>query len=801
MAELLQKFTISRNILGADAEKSARRVRGYIDQIGDGKSKEEFSNFLKADTNNISSIANYTGLFEKLSNGGYGPNELTSAYMELSQVNAFDAWQWFITRTLANFVVPNGTSSHLNKVAREGSFQFNFFQKMIALMASLNGISGDARYLGFHELCELLNKDENWLKSPIELLSDLLARRNTAPVANDRHLIDDLENEFEIPRDNLNTVLVKAFKQTGLFEYKHEGGAPVAIALKANMSDVHQKRVRHIIDNPRMWLEEKEGWNDFIQSRVDDLPLEVENRKDEEVPSFEQTASTPGDLSRLVDSAHADFSNAGLKFDVTFLRRFFASCATKPFVILTGLSGSGKTKLAEAVASWLTRKAASEALKFEIGQIVKSDRKEYKIVAVDDLSVVLATDSDVEGNQAKLTTLPKALIMEWVDVIRENGFDVSKPARDIRKLVAHQTAHDPQINALESHLKATAFDWIDQQAKRPSLSGYKVVPVGPDWTSGEFVLGYPDALDDSKYVRKPALDIILQALDYPDVPHFLILDEMNLSHVERYFAEILSAIESANPIELFSSDKNMRRGGVPANLTKIPDNLTIIGTVNIDETTYQFSPKVLDRANVLEFRVAQRDIADFMQEPRSVNLAQVSGLGTNYASTFLSERQGAWALTDEDSRRLSTELELFFVVLQNVGAEFGYRVAMEISRFVYHFGRLKPGLESFYEALDYQVHQKLLPKLHGSERVLRPLLAGVAVLCLEQRKWETTEDGSEQMSNFQEILDNAQQAVTESLGNPFEAEPETVVLPASYEKCARMHRKLLANGYTSYAEA
>ena len=66
-----------------------------------------------------------------------------------------------------------------------------------------------------------------------------------------------------------------------------------------------------------------------------------------------------------------------------------------------------------------------------------------------------------------------------------------------------------------------------------------VIPVGPDWTSVDNTLGYPNALDPSQYSTTEVLQRVLSARKHPEVPHILVLDEMNLSHVERYFADIL----------------------------------------------------------------------------------------------------------------------------------------------------------------------------------------------------------------------------------------------------------------------
>jgi 5-methylcytosine-specific restriction enzyme B len=83
--------------------------------------------------------------------------------------------------------------------------------------------------------------------------------------------------------------------------------------------------------------------------------------------------------------------------------------------------------------------------------------------------------------------------------------------------------------------------WISKDEKQ-----YCIVPVGADWTNREPLLGYPNALNPEEYVKPDngVLDLIMNAKDNPNLPYFLILDEMNLSHVERYFADFLSVMES-----------------------------------------------------------------------------------------------------------------------------------------------------------------------------------------------------------------------------------------------------------------
>ncbi len=160
--------------------------------------------------------------------------------------------------------------------------------------------------------------------------------------------------------------------------------------------------------------------------------------------------------------------------------------------------------------------------------------------------------------------------------------------------------------------------------------------VGADWTNREPLLGYPNALLPDTYVvpENGALQLIIDAIDNPDRPHFLILDEMNLSHVERYFADFLSAMESKEPVFLHSG--NTEYNGIPPSIT-LPENLFIIGTVNIDETTYMFSPKVLDRANVIEFKVDKTEMEKFLSGDINVEFGKLSAKGISMAIDFLAK--------------------------------------------------------------------------------------------------------------------------------------------------------------------
>ena len=362
----------------------------------------------------------------------------------------------------------------------------------------------------------------------------------------------------------------------------------------------------------------------------------------------------------FVNSLH----NSGLQFSQKLITRFVASLLTKPFVLLTGLSGSGKTKIAQSFVKWIC---------------------------------------------------------------------------------------------------------VDE-------SQYKIIPVGADWTNREPLLGYPNGLNPNEYIAPDSgvLNLIIEASKFEnaDKPYFLILDEMNLSHVERYFADFLSVMESDDKINLYSgvARKDLDGNEIP-NEIYWSKNLFIIGTVNIDETTYMFSPKVLDRANTIEFRVDEANIKSFFDLPSKIDLSVLESKGAAMAKNFL---EIATDNNIEKDDEYSAILVKFFNELKKVGAEFGYRTAVEMLLLIKKLNII--GSISKNESVDIAVMQKLLPKLHGSRSKISKVLDALILLCLK--------DGQ-----------------TFSIAKSEEVLAANIVYPIAFEKLVRMYKNALDNGFTSYAEA
>lgn len=292
------------------------------------------------------------------------------------------------------------------------------------------------------------------------------------------------------------------------------------------------------------------------------------------------------------------------------------------------------------------------------------------------------------------------------------------------------------------------------------------VSIGADWTNREPLLGYPNALKENEYVlpESGVLQLLMRANEDQSKPYFLILDEMNLSVVERYFADFLSAMESGEKIKLWDNEA----GNVPKEVD-LPKNVFIIGTINVDETTYMFSPKVLDRANVIEFKIAADEMEDYLGKKVNINLEQAYSACANMAVDFVNK---AKSQVEKDEKNKDVLLS-FFKELKEVNAEFGYRTVNEISRYLHFNDDDENGIKGD-EAIDTAIVQKLLPKLHGSRKKLEPVLKQLWKLCF---------------TGTDRDLIIAKEHV------------EKARFKESADKIRRMYESAYANGFTSFAEA
>lgn len=261
-----------------------------------------------------------------------------------------------------------------------------------------------------------------------------------------------------------------------------------------------------------------------------------------------------------------------------------------------------------------------------------------------------------------------------------------------------------------------------------------IVPVGADWTDNTKMLGFYNPLEE-KYVSTPTLDFILQACKNPEVPHFLILDEMNLSHVERYFSDFLSAMESDEEIPLYKlpNEKEIEEKVdtvIPESI-KLPGNLFVTGTVNIDETTYMFSPKVLDRSNVVEFKPEKDDVLAIMTGASDTSniVAADFGIAEGFADLASTIRSGACDVDQDVLEQVKKFLDDIYENLQESGFEFAYRTVKEIRQYFAAAYELQKEEFNLTRTMDEQIVQKILPKIYGDRKQIGDLLEFLEKKC------------------------------------------------------------------------
>jgi len=371
------------------------------------------------------------------------------------------------------------------------------------------------------------------------------------------------------------------------------------------------------------------------------------------------------------------FESAYFFFPKEIITRYFLSLKTKPFVILTGISGTGKTKIAQIFAEYICQD-----------------------------------------------------------------------------------------------------DTPEQRSKRIAF-----VSVRPDWMDNRGLLGYYNLLDE-KYHTTVVTEILIEAAQNPDKPYFIILDEMNLAKVEQYFSDFLSIMESrtpsnhyGEPIRLHHAEEVDAQNGskIPGRLN-IPPNVFFTGTVNVDESTYMFSPKVLDRANVIEFN----DVNIASYSAGYIESKEFVLKDSNIIKKLMSDGNESPFCSKSDYEEAKEYVDNFFTeildILSPYNLHFGYRVINEISRFVIN---AKEEIETFdiNDVLDIQMLQKILPKFHGSQAKLEEPLKELFQQCAKQGY----------------TLDVSKARVVDYL-------TDSARYPRSAAKLSRMLDNLTIQGYTSFIE-
>lgn len=284
---------------------------------------------------------------------------------------------------------------------------------------------------------------------------------------------------------------------------------------------------------------------------------------------------------------------------------------------------------------------------------------------------------------------------------------------------------------------AEYLEWESDEGKK----NWVIIPVGADWTDNTKILGYYNPLAEDgngKYEKTKIVELIEEANRHKEIPYFVILDEMNLSHVERYFSDFLSHMETPDtPFELEGYTRRL----------DYPENMFVVGTVNIDETTYMFSPKVLYRANVIEFKPQKEDVFKVFSAAGTVGKMVPVNDGSAQAFLKLAKeiRTGKFAV-DEDLTHYYTDVDGDFTgsnldyvegvfsdiyeIVQKYDFEFAFRTVKEIRNYIAAAYELLEKTEfNLNQIIDEQLLQKILPKIHGNKKEIGQMLEELTGLC------------------------------------------------------------------------
>lgn len=470
-----------------------------------------------------------------------------------------------------------------------------------------------------------------------------------------------------------------------------------------------------------------ELWNEWVNSD------EYRKQNDKEL-SLEDDISESDDIKNVYFKTSPSKNFSLKNFGVNkYINRFTSSLLAKPFVILTGNSGTGKTRISLQLAAYLN--VPSYTVKnndgyFDVGETLN----EWTVRKISEDTIYLSNEKE----PTRLRPIQKELLQEFIDFYKSNPEYINKQGNEDRNIIkdSPNAKFDKFLYGFDATIRAMAKRILSESSDNKNEVSYNntlLIPVGADWTDNTKILGYYNPLK-KEYQSTPILDFILLANKNPDIPFFLILDEMNLSHVERYFSDFLSAMESGEPIPLYKKQED-EEIPIPEEIL-LPKNLFITGTVNIDETTYMFSPKVLDRANVIEFKPEMDDVLNSLFETSSEDEEKVAEPGVAEGFMQLANEVRSGTIPSEVQpilEGIKLILESFYKELEKCGFEFAYRTVKEIR--LYAIAAYKTAEEkkpTATEIADIQILQKILPKIHGNKKQIGNLLDELEKLCDEK---------------------------------------------------------------------
>lgn len=313
---------------------------------------------------------------------------------------------------------------------------------------------------------------------------------------------------------------------------------------------------------------------------------------------------------------------------------------------------------------------------------------------------------------------------------------------------------------------------------------FMLIPVRPDWSDPSDLLGYKDLSGAFRPGKLTEVLVEASKVSNQHKPYFICLDEMNLARVEHYFSDFLSVLETQEwGNDRIITTPLIHRDSLQSEPDKqlygdlhLPDNVYIIGTVNMDETTHPFSKKVLDRANTIEFNyidLGQYPSGDLVGTSERAAVPPNSLLRSEYLQ--LVDVYHAYKQLTEETTELLVRIN---GILEQIHSHVGFRIRDAVCFYMIYNERF--ALLSKETAFDMQLLQKILPRIQGSSSSVKK-----ALLQLMQVAQDRGLPISEYMEDASKLYLSMETLVAAKY-------------PQSARKIAFMLRRLEEDGFTSY---
>lgn len=321
----------------------------------------------------------------------------------------------------------------------------------------------------------------------------------------------------------------------------------------------------------------------------------------------------------------------------------------------------------------------------------------------------------------------------------------------------------------KSQLVQCYYEAVYKQ-KKVDYSNFLFIPVRPFWQDDSDLLGYLDTLNGIYRSGESGLvDFILESNKNEKECYIVCLDEMNLARVEHYFSQFLSILErepDQRIIQLYNPKLEGRvynQNQYPSEI-KLGENLLFVGTINTDESTFRFSDKVLDRANVINLNLQNfTDIKSKLKgenhlikkEKKLVDTDDIAPSNTFIKLQGMRKDDDQLELTDQELQLLWNLHLRLNKINKNLGI--GMRIVNQIEEYIMNLP--ESSILTREEAFDLQISQRILTKVRGSDDQLLGLVGVMKDGILEDseivdevfKKYSSVENFSHSIENLQYI--------------------------------------------------